>query len=41
MCESRKLEIISWSKEREIRSPLLTTAVFVDVILAMMKHIIP
>lgn len=40
MYEYRKLEIISRSKDREIRSRLFTMAVFVDVILAMMAHII-
>lgn len=40
MCEYRKLEIISRSKDREIRSHLFTKAVFVNVILTAMTHII-
>lgn len=40
MCEYRKLEIIIQSKDRERRSRYFTKAMFVNVILAMMAHII-
>lgn len=40
MYDYRKLEITSRSKDRELCFSLFTKAMFVNVILAMMTHII-